>query len=424
MKKLFEMPTEELFLINYPCGCGETHEFVTPPITTKLPLDEIGRILSAGHVLIVSADDVDQTTVDLLEDGLIARGYRVSRQSALPFAAGWDARQVDDDVRLIIAYGGSSLIEFAKVVAYTLDVPLVACPMGFDYAPVLQGLARIKSNGMMYEFKGRRPDLVFVDYDGMMRSGEEVIAAAYGRIFATLLGAYDYCFSGKVYGTPFCNELFTAVVKAVARVVKQDGDVRSPYSVRLLSDTALRLAIFSQIAGNIPGGEQQLASTIDRFLSVRTRDKRLFGENLMISAVALSGLYVAFLQRGKTAISVPPSRCRSVVGMRKTLLVPDALSLAFARGFDRANKVAEFRLCVYAEELLEMAKRVRALIVEGLGVVRRVYSDAGFFMKYYLGVDELLELIFLAPDYDPRPSLLTYAKDQGVLEKFDARTLA
>lgn len=424
MKRLYELSTEELFRLEYVCGCGKTHSFCAPVIVTENAVDEICKCLSSGHVLVITADDVDDTTPRALERELVRRGYRVDVLSVLPFSSVWNVNDIEDDVRMIIAYGGSSLVEFCKVIAMRLDVKLVAFPMGFDYDVVLSDEAGVKVEGKLVRVSAKRPDLVVIDYDGLTRAGEDVLASAYGRVLSKLVTAYDYYFSGRVLGSHFCADIMNAVLRAVTRVIKLEGDVRSSYGVRLLSDTALRLAIFGQIAGNPVGGEYQLAVTLERYLAVRTRDKRLFGENLFICAVAVSGLYRTFLKSAPFALTVPPSRCRSVVGMRRLLMLPDTYSLSFIRGYDAVRAVDEFKLRLFREELLDMAEKIYLLCVEGTSIMRRVYSDAGFFMKYYLGSDELLELTFVAPDYASAPTLLTYVKDTGALEKFERRTLA
>lgn len=424
MKRLGQFTTEELFDFSYTCGCGRVHAFKAPRIVTDEPVGAIAELLGSGRVMIVSADDVDQTTPDGLERALLKRGYKVDRLNALPFSPIFDVQEIEDDVRLLIAYGGSALIEFCKLVAFRLDIKLVAFPVGFEYGCVLSDDAVLVSEGRAVKVEAKRPDLVVIDYDGLMRAGEDVIASGYGRVLACMVGIYDYYFAGKVYGTPFCTEIMNATLIAATRVIKEEGDVRSRYGLRLLSDSALRLAIFAEIAGNISGGEHQLAVTLERYLAVRTRDKRLFGENLYISAVLVSGLYKTFLRAKPFRLTVPPARCRSVVMMRRLLMIPDTYSLGFLRGYTPAKTVDEFKLNLFREELLDVAEKIHLLVLEGQNVMRRVYSDAGFFMKYYVGTEEMLALLTLAPDYAEGQTLLTYVKDCGLMEHFERRTLA
>lgn len=416
MKRLYEFATKDLFDLDYACSCGARHAISIPPIATENLEGEISGLLKTGHVLLLTCDDVDQASLSRLEKSLLGLGYKVTKISLLPFSQEIE-EEIGEDVRLVVSYGGSSLIELGKHLSAVMGIRHVAVPVSLDYGAVLEPRAHLKREGGIAVCEGKLPDLVYIDYDGLIRVGEDALASGYGRVLSKLVACFDYYFSGKIYGTVFCPEIMNAVLRSITRLLFQDGDVRSGYSVKLLSDSALRLAIFERLAGGLWGGEYQLGTTIERYLFTATRDKRLFGENLFISSVVVSGLYRSFLSK-RAPLCPPPDRSRSVVGMRRLLLIPDTFSLATLRGYEGKFSVDEFKLSIYREELCDMADKIALLVREGLRLIRRIYSDAGFFMKYYLGAEEMLRLLSLSPDYTERPTLLTYVKDSGVLEKY------
>ena len=407
MKYMYEMNNNELRHVL--CTCGEIHEVKYPTVVYSDLTSAVSQVLISGHLLCLRDEDVDSRVFDSLKKN---GAWRITQDSLLPYQTSY-LEDIDDDVRLIVAVGGATLINVAKQIAYQKGAKLVVLPI-YAYSDCSHSTSRVLRGGVLECNRGRKPDLVVVDYDVIGLSGYEYLRAGYGTLAGELAVLSDYVYRG-MRESKYCPHIVKAVRSAIVPLAKIKSLTIS--MTRIVSDTMLRVSMLMTMLTSQDSGATQLADTVYKYLDGKTSDVRLFGENILYTACIMGKLYEAYLRHNEVRLTIPPNRGDDIEKMRRLLGVDEHRALTHARRYEEDIDRLSYVMNILRPRLYTEIQ-VNNIII---GMLRErlfdAYEDKGYFMRSYIGTREMLKLLALAPEYARGDTMLSYIKDTGLLEK-------
>ena len=407
MKYLYQLKNNQLNSVL--CPCGEIHSAKYPMVVYADLLQAISKVLVSGHLLCLRDEDIDGRVFDPIKK---SGGYRVSEDSILPYQNSY-LEEIEDDVRLVVAVGGATLINICKQIAYEINAKLVVLPI-YAYRDCIDSTSRVLRDGRLESQRGKIPDMVVVDYDVIALSGLEYLMGAYGGLAGELAILNDYIYRGMRDGK-YCPHIVKAVRSAIVPSIK---------AIRLniglssqIADASLRVSMLMSMLYSRDSGAIQLVDTLYAYLSGKTSDVRVYGENILYTSSIVGKLYESYLRGGELKLTIPPNRGDDAEKMRRLLGVEEHKALLNARGYEIDIDKASYIMNIIRSKLYPQIQVNNMMI----GVIRRVlfdaYPDKGYFMRNYIGTIETFKLLALAPEYMRGDTMLTYIKDTGVLEK-------
>ena len=407
MKYLYEYPTSELTKVM--CACGREHNADIPRIVYSDMLTALRNSAYAGHILVVYTADTDSGIFDCLTRD---SRWQVSFEELEPYQSTFD-KSIDDDVRYILGVGGETVINICKRLAYEHDAYLAVLPV-YAYYSAFDGTSRVLREGRLSCSKGKRPDMVIVDYDVIASHHSEYLTGAYAKAVATLGALSDYEYHARL-DSEECPHIIKAVRMSLIPVISE-GRINNGIS-RKVTDALIRVEILRLMAGRETSGGEQLMAALYRYLSDKVSDVRSLGENNLYCSIVTGKIYETFLEEYNSAISLPPNRGSDAEKIRRLLKESESRSLIHARAYDEDVCRTEYKLCRVRQQLLDSIRVNNLLMLRGARNVFDSYKDKGYFMRSYIGAHEMMKLVTVAADYSHSDTLLSYVKDTGVLEK-------
>ncbi len=317
---------------------------------------------------------------DAITSDLKRAGYRIFLKGVSSKRRKGDESEpiIPEYVRHVIAVGAGTASEEAKRLAGTLKT---------DWSLYLTAPS---TDTIMSGFS---PKAVFIDKNVLLNCPNECKAAGYGILFSQPLCAFERFFKRKVLASENCE--YAAFSKSVADV--------SELAFELLKISAAKTDDSSEIMAEILYARAVKQGKVPRLL----------GEYRFLASTVISAFYSQYL--GALAIDAmpPAARCVAADSLLKTDYRNRAKSVDFfdVNGYFRISYI----LGEYRTDLLE--KLSNAEFHTSQRFWRRLYSDAGFWLKSELDCRELLSCLALAGHESD--NLLGYAYASGALQGFE-----
>lgn len=242
--------------------------------------------------------------------------------------------------------------------------------------------------------RGKSPKHVFIDENVMINCPKRCIAAGYGIVYSLRLGQFESVFSNTVLAT-----------EKEARVPFEiRGDV-TPVSLAVLLLEISELSFDGDSADCV-------AWILWHKAKAQGKTPLLFGEYKFLASCYLLRLYSHLLSSPSIDVALPPVKvqtreklcelgCNNIVNINKNIDFFDINSY-----FKISYILQEYRT-----DLLEKLGSLNAQKCER--VWRRIYDDAGYFLKSAITAKDLKEAVFLAGSVSD--NLLGYAYASGIL---------
>ena len=301
---------------------------------------------------------------------LSARDKRVKERPAPP-----------EFVRHIVGIGTGSVAEECKLLAEELDVEWSI----FLSAPTTDTI-----------LCGKPPKNVFIARNVMINCPSCCLAAGYGILFSQPLSVFEEVFSNKVLS-----------LKKAETCGKEDATDAVELALRLLEISALKQEADSA----------EITARLMHFIAIKAGKRpRLMGEYKFLASSLITEFYSAYL-------SSPSIDCMPPAAMDDAL---DKLSYLGAKDIIRPKRVdffdvnAYFKisyiLSEYRMDLLEKLDGINSLGRQRFW--RRLYPDAGYWLKSEVTSSELMSAMTLAGAFSD--SLLGLAFASGIFARFCA----
>lgn len=356
------------------CKVGETEVYTGRALRESL--GEYLDALAGGGRVLVTWDGEGENEAKRTTEALRGFGLRVTEK---PDA---DVCEAEENCLVVLGVGGERAASAAKRAAADRGADCVLMPV----IPCEDGL-----------LAGGRVTAVCLDAEVLEGAPRDSLAAAAGILFALPLRRFEDVYAEKVLAEPHAEERVSA---------PSEGDG--------IADTAVKV----MRAG--ASGRRYAADVTAEMLRLIALSKgkkpRRKGEYVFVAACALAAFYKAYLSSPAADTLIPADHCRALDELVRLNggeegNIIQAFDIFDVSGYFRINYIlGEYRLDLIAElagaELGTSARRWR-----------RMYDDAGFWMKSAFTSGDMIRAMALAGE--TAGGLLGFASATGVFDAME-----
>lgn len=375
----------------------------------KNAADYIKEAFEAGNVALIYADSVERQTDEITASLIDAGGFAIrtiacdDRQSVAAAEAAFDFPEC---VRFLVGVGGGKIADITRLAAAKRGIRYGLAPT----APSTDGYIsnRVPFTGCDVGENCRFPEFLLIDEEVIERAPKRLVAAGYGRVIAQLVNIFDIEFMRAVYSMEYDDDALAELTRSIRCF---EGEKEEPlFNLRLLKllNTVSRL--------NYKLGRKGCAADGFAHLLSECLGGRTSGETSFIASYVVLNLYRMFLRTENIDTLLP-------VDVVKTLKLLEKMSVVNYNGYVSSMAVdttdgymkSRFVLAEYREELFSKLDGLDLTSISRFW--RRLYDDAGFWLKGYANSATLLRYLSISAELAD-DSLLKYVKRLGFLEKF------
>lgn len=353
---------------------GRTDVYIGREIIPQI-VPRLRSVFEDGALFVVYEEQF-KGVADALMQELKKGGYRVFATSR------FDEKEIEipDYVRYVFCVGTSAAADYSKCVCKQIDTgwSMIFCSPDCD--DILCDIC---------------PNQVFIDENILINCRNEQIAAGYGILFSQKLCEFERLFAKTVLG----------------KNTKLD-------CVKTSCDSLPELAFALLVISSQKDGETscETMAKIMRALALSKGQKaRLLGEYVFLASAALVSFYSAFLS--SPSIDCAPPACVANAFDRL-----DELGMQADKGkcVDFFDVNGYFRISyILGEYRLDLLEKLAGIDLHGMQRFwRRLYLDAGYWLKSEFGANEVLECMRLAGATSD--GLVGFAFASGILDRIAA----
>ncbi len=286
---------------------------------------------------------------------------------------------IPDFTRYILAIGAGSVASEAKVVGRRLNI-------GWSLI-----LSAPSTDTIMC---GYSPNQVFIDKSVLINCGIECIASGYGLLMSNEFSAFENFFGRKV-------------------LARDIGDI-SVADYKSVDVLQLAYALIEMSYSKVEDSADIMAEILFYRAKKNGKVPRLLGEYKFLASTLLVAFYSAFL--GAPSIDImPPANCFA----DKDKLVALSKELGDSeKSVDFFDYNSYFRISyILGEYRMDLLDKLSGIDIHSMQRFwRRIYPDAGYWLKGEISADAMLKCLSLAGSKSD--SLLGYAYAGGVMTNF------
>jgi len=395
----------------------DTDVFIGSKIVKEI-LPRVRTVFEEGALFVVYEEEQKEVAEALMQE-LKRGGYRVFASEIK--ADDWDGESVDigaipEYVRFVFAVGEARAARVAKRVcrAKNIDWNLYMCTPSCD--EIMQGIC---------------PKQVFIDTDIIDKSPKACVASGYGLLLAKAFSTFEDVFASKVLSIEkqrnaadekqaYANDNQASVAGERQANVRVDNQT-SMGAEKLAVGTCVKvdnaeLAYMLLKASSEKCGDDsadKMAKLLFAKAMSQGKKPRLLGEYKFLCACLITAFYSAFL--GAPSIDAMPPSC-----------VSDALDeiASLPLGTSNEGKCVDFfdingyfRInYILSEYRMDLLEKLSGIDLHGMQRFwRRLYPDAGYWLKSEISAKEMLHMLSIAGAQSD--NLLGYAYASGILKK-------
>lgn len=360
---------------------GDAEVFIGRGILPNVPAT-VSEIFEGGTLCLL----YDEGTLRYAEE---LSGYFKDAGFRLIVKKSGEGVEVPDYVRFIFGAGGGSVADETKRLAERMGID---CAFLFT-APSTDNV-----------LTGYCPKQVFIDENIFVKCPKECIAAGWGIALSEPLRDFENYFAKKVLAEKIPEYTDNTILAPGADLVSLGMKLLEIGARKQRKDTA-----------------EIMAEILYQTVKKRGEKPRLIGEYKFLCGSALTVFYSSFL--GSPAIDALPPAChdelideisRVTFASRENLL--KSIDIFDANGYFRISYI----LGEYRMDLLERLSGIDLHAAQRFW--RRLYPDAGYWLKHALTSRTVLKTLALAGELSG--GLLGYAAATGFTERFRGSTLA
>jgi hypothetical protein len=344
--------------IKFKCAVGETAVYTGAGIIQEIP-QTVSSVFCDGFLCVLYDANL-RAAAQLCAAAFKAAGYRVL------FTSAEEEKNLPEYVRFVFAVGAGKAAACAKSVAKR---------MGIEYdllltAPTTDTILCIKA-----------PKQVFIDENIIVNCPKRCVAAGWGIVLSQSIKNFEDYFADKV----LCENDNARLKKAPYKELPYDCD-NIALAVRLLE---------LSLNKNMSDSAEIMAVLLSEGAKKKGKTPRLIGEYKFVCASALSVFYSSYL--GSPAIDVTPPAERDEIF--------DAIALSCNIPRENISKRIDFFDCSRYFRISYILSEYRMDLLEKLSGAefhtvqrfwRRIYTDAGYWLKSALSVKDVTQALCMA----------------------------
>lgn len=398
----------------YICSCGKIHKIKTKIVSGKNAIADVAthikEVFLSGNIAVCSAKSVENIA-EIVQKSLYKNGYTVRSvciESDMDFEIDKAEQilKIPECVRFLVGVGSGSIADIVRYTAhkYGIGYALIATAPSTDsyLASQVYGL----DNGK--KIKCENPDMLIIDDDIIENSPAQLVASGYGRVVAQIVNIFDIQYNKYIASYYPCDE----VIGELSREIHQfecDKE-KSGFKKRLMA-LLVKISCANEYLNNG-------YSAVDCFARLLTQstDGRTEGENSMLAGYIILNLYRCYLNSNATDTLLPPDIIKSIKLLEKSKIINYN---KFIKNFELTtvdNYLKQtFVLSEYRKDLYDLINGID--IGELARFWRRLYSDAGFWLRDYMTNYQLMRCLSLSSEMS-EGSLIKHIKRLGFLENY------
>lgn len=276
---LMELPREVLL--------GENLAGETVSVAKRLKLGRRVLVLYGPKTKEIAGEEVEENLSREFEaSGVVVRGAtmeEVERVIAI-------ARETSAD--WMIAVGGGSIIDVAKLSSYRVGIPFVSFPTTASHDGIASANASIKDLGSKTSVKARPPIAVIADVSVIKTAPYRYLAAGVGDIISNLTAVKDWQLAHRIRGE-YYSEYAASLSLMSAKMVIKNADI-----IRLGNEESVRKVIkgliSSGVAMSIAGSSRPASGAEHLFshaLDMLAPKPALHGEQCGVGTIIMAYLH-------------------------------------------------------------------------------------------------------------------------------------
>lgn len=361
--------------------------------------DYLSEIFDKGNVAVI-CDENSFSTAERACRYLGDGGYFVRQIVAGKFEFGLP--DTDECVRYYVGVGNTDVADVTKLLAKRAGV-------GFSLVPTAPDSERYVEGGVyyMHEFIGTElPDMLLIDSEIIEKAPCEATAAGYGRVFSQLVTIFDRDVGKLMFAKSYDEEALQTLSESIREFEseKTGDEFRS-----CLMHTLIKIGLAREKLNVRYEGTDEVARVMAKVTG------KSFGEASFISAYMILNVYRCYLADENVDTLIP----EDIVFTIKTLEKMKVVNYNKYMSEIEVTRVDDYlkQTFILNEYRREMFEKLDGLDLAGFARFwRRLYDDAGYWLKRFSSGKELLKILSLASELGS-DGLLKYVKRTGFFER-------
>ncbi len=198
----------------------------------------------------------------------------------------------DEDINWLVAVGGGSIIDVAKLASYRTGVPFISFPTTASHDGIASANASIRDLGVKTSVKAIPPIAVIADVNVIKTAPYRYLAAGVGDIISNLTAVKDWQLAHRIKGE-YYSEYAASLSLMSAKMVMKNADI-----IRLGNEESVRKVVKGLISGGVAmsiagssrpasGAEHLFSHALDGIVS----KPALHGEQVGVGTIIMAYLH-------------------------------------------------------------------------------------------------------------------------------------
>lgn len=293
------------------CSCGRHEPVVMKPIVVEAgALQKIAPYLKAeGYrdIVLVADSQTFEAAGRTVAERLEAAGIRCRNVLVRPDEQGdvvADERSIvqvmldvsPESTDLLIAAGSGTLHDIVRFVAYHMNKPFLSVPTASSVDGFTSKGAPVIVRGRKVTVPASAPVAIFADLTVLASAPQPMVAAGFGDMLGKYTSLFDWSFSARIAGEPYCPAAAELTAGALQACVEHADAIaqRTEEGIRTLMNALIQSGLAMLIFGQshpASGAEHHLSHYWEMEYLRLGRKQLLHGAKVGVACAEISGLY-------------------------------------------------------------------------------------------------------------------------------------
>lgn len=258
------------------------------PLCTQLNFLKSGMIISGTNTYKTAGNQVH----DLLTDDGYAITEHLTREATLSNVDAAIRQAQETDAKFIIAIGGGSKIDIAKMVAVELNIPFVSIPTSAAHDGIASDRASLKEDMGPKSVQAITPIAIMADTSILSKAPYRYLASGCADVISNLTALKDWDYAHRLRAEPFSSSAYSLSLHA-ANTVMENAEIIKPGSEESIW-IAMRPIIISGISMAVAGSSRPTSGSEHMFshaLDILHPGKAMHGEQCGVGCIMMMYLH-------------------------------------------------------------------------------------------------------------------------------------
>ncbi|NJE62427.1 NAD(P)-dependent glycerol-1-phosphate dehydrogenase [Thermococcus sp. 21S7] len=276
---LMQLPREVLL--------GEDLKGEAVNVARRLGLGERALVLYGPKTKKIAGRDIEESLRESFDVNAL-----VLREASMEEVERTLAKIRDDNIDWLIAVGGGSIIDVAKLASFKAGIPFISFPTTASHDGIASANASIKDLGTKTSVKAVPPVAVIADVRVIKTAPYRYLAAGVGDMISNLTAVKDWQLAHRIKGEYYSEYAASLSLMSAKMVIKNADIIRlgNEESVRKVVKGLISCGVAMSIAGSsrpASGAEHLFSHALDAIAP----KPALHGEQVGVGAIIMAYLH-------------------------------------------------------------------------------------------------------------------------------------